>query len=60
MKNELQFGDIVQLNSGGPESRVVSGINGNVTVEWQGSEGPSRAVFPIPCVRRVEPRKSPA
>jgi len=48
MPKELRKGDIVQLNSGGPDMTVVSCDGENVEVKWNGTGSP--ATFPIQCV----------
>ena len=44
----LQIGDIVQLNSGGLEMRVVSCDGKNATVVYEAEE-----TYPLACLRRV-------
>ena len=47
---ELKVGDVVQLNSGSPDLKIVAIKDGEVSVEWQIVE---RAVFPAACLRPV-------
>jgi len=52
----LQTGDIVHLNSGSPDLKVIGIVNGgrDIAVEWQDSMGNrARSQFPRACVRRL-------
>lgn len=49
MQKEISVGDIVCLNSGGPDMKVLSVTENEVTVRWGGED-----TFPLPCVYRVE------
>jgi hypothetical protein len=44
----LQIGDIVQLNSGGLEMRVVGFDNQDVVVRYEAEDR-----FPLPCLKKV-------
>ncbi len=53
----LRLGDIVSLNSGGPQAMVVDiGKSEGITVAWRGGEGTSQeASFPAACLHRRSP-----
>jgi uncharacterized protein YodC (DUF2158 family) len=57
MKN-LKVGDIVKLNSGGPDSTVTNIENKIVTVNWvsPGTSGSSSLVLPEECFTLVSKR----
>lgn len=51
----LGIGDVVRLNSGGPESVVVDLEGRSVTVAWRGQAGEvAESVLPEPCFHRVK------
>jgi hypothetical protein len=52
----LRLGDVVQLNSGGPNCLVVGHDLGNiVTISWRDSSGkPQEYTLPVACVHRIE------
>jgi hypothetical protein len=50
--NQLQVGDIVRLNSGSPDLRIVD--LDRVTVEWKNDQGETEsAVYPSVCLTRL-------
>lgn len=51
----LRLGDVVQLNSGGPQSLIVDLVDCNtVVISWIDRQGhPCEAIFPSACVHRV-------
>jgi uncharacterized protein YodC (DUF2158 family) len=55
MKNkqqlEIQIGDIVHLNSGSPDLKVISVMSERVAVQWDGGQGETRNhEFPRACL----------
>ena len=51
---DLNIGDIVQLNSGGPDMRIVDFPTDLVTVRWDAADGePQMSYFPKVCVRHT-------
>ena len=50
----LQTGDIVYLNSGSPDLKVVVLSGDQVEVEWQGETVLEQAVFPVVCIRTAK------
>ncbi len=52
---ELRIGDIVRLNSGGPDSEIIASSGGRVTVRWETEPGVYDTWnLPAACFRRVE------
>jgi hypothetical protein len=50
-KTNVQISDIVHLNSGSPDLRIIEIKGENVDVEWQSDKNMERATFPVVCVR---------
>ena len=52
----LCLGDVVQLNSGGPNCLVVDLEDGNTgTISWRDSSGtPQELPIPLACVHRID------
>ncbi len=53
MQNQLKLkiGDVVHLNSGSPNLRVIALRGDDVVVEWDGELGPEQTEFPSVCLR---------
>lgn len=49
----LKVGDIVHLNSGSPDLKVVANDVNQLTVEWQVESGLERMTLPTVCFRLV-------
>jgi len=49
----LHVGDMVHLNSGSPDLKVVARTGDDVRVEWEGESGPEQAEFPSVCLNDV-------
>jgi uncharacterized protein YodC (DUF2158 family) len=50
-QENVKEGDVVRLNSGGPDMKIVSIVNNLVMVEWKnGKKDVERSSFPIVCV----------
>jgi uncharacterized protein YodC (DUF2158 family) len=56
-REELQIGDMVVLNSGGPDTTVISVDGSEVTIEWKDESGPSNCTLPSTCVHRIDPAR---
>jgi len=48
----IKIGDLVRLNSGGPDMKVMTTDGDKVTVEWKAIQSAS---FPLACVYPVRP-----
>lgn len=54
MQNQLslKIGDVVHLNSGSPDLKVIALRDYDVVVvEWDGESGPEQTEFPSVCLR---------
>ena len=49
MLDQLEIGDIVHLNSGGPNSEVVSRAGDTLTVQWRNGKQRSKLTLPRSC-----------
>lgn len=52
-QSELRTGDIVCLNSGSPDLKIIALDAEMVEVQWQGEMRLERDAFPRVCVRRI-------
>jgi uncharacterized protein YodC (DUF2158 family) len=52
VRSEINIGDTVRLNSGGPNLTVVGGNQANITIEWR-DVAVERRTLPRPCVHKV-------
>lgn len=50
-QEKIHVGDIVHLNSGSPDLKVVALSGLDVRVEWCGESGLEQAVFPSVCLK---------
>ena len=50
---ELYIGDLVRLNSGSPDLRIIASDARKVAVEWHNGTDREIALFPKVCVRQV-------
>jgi len=48
----LSVSDIVHLNSGSPDLKIIAIENGKISVEWHTESGLEQAVFPMACVHK--------
>jgi hypothetical protein len=55
----LQAGDMVQLNSGSPDWKVLSVTDGNVTLDVLDPDGNKPWTLPAVCVTRTRQATSP-
>lgn len=51
MQINFVIGQIVHLNSGSPDLKIIAIQDGKVTVEWQSESGIQNATFPAVCLR---------
>lgn len=59
MNQEMEVGDIVQLNSGGPQMTITEMNFQNVSTMWFKDDGPHESRFPLACVTKVGDRLDP-
>ena len=53
---QLQLGNLVQLNSGGPRMMVVDSVDDSITAAFHDSEGNVQELtLPRSCIHRVSP-----
>lgn len=54
MQKEIQIGEMVHLNSGSPDLKVVAIVAAQIEVEWTNESGnQERLTLPAPCFTRV-------
>ncbi len=47
---EIKMGEIVRLNSGSPDLKVIGIDGGSCELIWESEGEPRRSVFPLACV----------